>query len=472
MYRNACFVFLLLCIALIQAGPAPKNVEKKSLTEDTNAESKKVDLNMEETGEDKDRSKKSTLCVQIGSGTSQPAQVAWKENQISTQKFPLSLHTQPQQIQTLNVVQPAQTLPQASVVMPQQMVQPVHTLQIVQSPPQPCTQSAPAVNIIQPVPQSTVIKTTQKPKPKPKPVATEIKPATEEEKPMRIEHLPQPLPEPQETLTVLPVASTCHEHLFTVPSNPMMLVAESEQPQLAAIVQVPSMLPCSNPLHRYLNPCPCQQNIAVLSESGIEPISMKVLPIASYSSTLTRPPLVMPYDAKMLSHIVSNGNVDTKLSPHARSHHGYVKVKLPHHVHVQPQLNQQTVFQNMYVRGLESNIEPYTSRDLVDNTHATKEVTINAFPQTFRDANSMQQPSYRFIDGSLRIDEIPSNTNDLMQSNKAPREIDSNQLMSENMEEIKQQDGRISLTDGRRNARSNNEKVKETEKKNKNKLDN
>lgn len=142
-------------------------------------------------------------------------------------------------------------------------------------------------------------------------------------------------------------------------------------------------------------------------------------------------------------------------------------MKLPHHVHVQPQLNQQTVFQNMYVRGLESSVEPYASRDLIDNAYEKKQVTINAFPQTFREANSVQQPSFQFVDGSLRIEEIPSNANDLVQSNKTPREIDSNQLLSENMEEIKQDDDPILLTDGRRNARSNNEKVKATEQKSK-----
>lgn len=309
MHLNVCFLCLFLCVALIEAGPAPKTIEKKSLTEDVKSESKKTDLKIEETGEDKDRSKKSTFCVQIGSEASQPAQVSWKENQMAVQKIPMALHTQSQPIQTLNVLQPvAQTLSQASVMVPQQMVQPIHTLQIVQSPPQPCAQSAPAVNIIQSVPQTNVIKSIQKPKPKPKPTATETKPVSEEQKPMRIEQIPQPLPEPQETLTVLPVAPTCHEHLITVPSNPMMLVPELEQPQMAAFVQVPSMLPCTNPLHGFLNPCSCQQNLAMFSESGIEPMAMKMLPI-TYSSTFARPPLIMPYDTKAFSHVVINVSI-------------------------------------------------------------------------------------------------------------------------------------------------------------------
>ena len=459
MHLNACFLCLFLCVALIEAGPAPKTIEKKSLAEDVKAESKKADLKIEEAGEDKDRSKKSTFCVQIGSEASQPAQVSWKENQMGVQNIPMALHTQSQPIQTLNLQPVAQTLPQASVMMPQQMVQPpIHTLQIVQSPPQPCAPApAPAVNIIQSVPQTKVIKTIQKPKPKPKPTG-------EEQKPMRIEQIPQPLPEPQETLTVLPVAPTCHEHL--------MLVSEPEQPQMATYVQVPSMIPCTNPMHGYLNPCSCQQNLAMFSESGIEPMAMKMLPIA-YSSTYARPPLIMPYDTNAFSHVVVNDNVDVKVGPQARTHN-HIKVKYPHHIHVRPELSQQTIYQNMYVQGSEGGIpSSYASRDLVDNAYATKEVTINAFPQTFRDANSMHQAGYQFVEDSLGNQDNASNNptfsevDDLMQSNKTPRQIESNQLLPENTVETKQDDGRAMLIDGRRNARSNKEKTKEIEKKSK-----
>ena len=54
-----------------------------------------------------------------------------------------------------------------------------------------------------------------------------------------------------------------------------------------------------------------------------------------------------------------------------------------------------------------------------------------------------------------------------MQSNKTPRQIESNQLLPENTVETKQDDGRAMLIDGRRNARSNKEKTKEIEKKSK-----
>lgn len=127
----------------------------------------------------------------------------------------------------------------------------------------------------------------------------------------------------------------------------------------------------------------------------------------------------------------------------------------------------------MYVGGLEGAGTTYASRDLVDNTYSTKGVTINAFPQTFRDANSMQQAGYQFVEDSLGNQDNASNnptfseTVDLMQSNKAPRQIESSQLLPENTVETKQDDGRAMLVDGRRNVRSNKEKTKETEQKSK-----
>lgn len=312
MKVSACFGVILLVIALCQAGPTPKAAEKKSLVDDVKLETKTADLKIKETGEDKDRAKKSaaSFCVQINSGSSQPTQISCKGNQSETPKVPLTIQTQtiPQHIQTFNVVQPVAQIPQANVVVPQPVVQPFQTVQIVQPALQPYVQSIPAVSIIQSVPQSNIIQTNSisKPKPKPTPVPApiiEIKPTTEEPKPLRIEQAPQPLPQPQETLSILPVASPCHEHAIAIPSSPVVLVSEPEPAQFTTVVQVPSIGSCNNPLHGIISPCTCQDNVAVLSEPNIETMAMKILPITSYSSLFPGSSFRMPYDSNIASYI-------------------------------------------------------------------------------------------------------------------------------------------------------------------------
>ncbi|KZC11389.1 hypothetical protein WN55_02990 [Dufourea novaeangliae] len=312
MRVGVCFSIFLLCAALAHAAPASKATEKKSLAEDTKFESKKEDLKIDETGEDKDRTKKSaaTFCVEIQPGSSQPTQVSCKDNQVAAQNTPLTIQTDTisQPIQAVSVVQPfMQTIPQPNIVVPQYIPQPFQTVQIVQ-PPQPCVQSTPSINVVQSVPQSNVIHTS-KPKPKPTPASTvEIETTPEPPKPACIEQLPQPLPEPQESFAVLPVAPAFHKNFITIPSSSMVMVPEVEQAQLATIVQVPSVSPCSNPLHGILSPCTCQKNVAVMSDSNVEPMTMKVLPLAPYSSSFASSPypLVMPYDSKMLPQILTN----------------------------------------------------------------------------------------------------------------------------------------------------------------------
>lgn len=313
MHVNACFAILLLAIALAQAGPAPKTIEKKSLAEDTKLETKKADLKIEEAGEDKDRAKKSatTFCVQIKPGSTQPTQVPCPCNQAAVQRMPVTVQSQsvPQQIQAMSLVQPVAQVaqvPQANILVPQPVLPPFNTLQIVQSAAQPCVQSAPAVNIIQSIPQSNIGQRIPKPKPKPRPTsapAVEIETITEAPKPERIEQVPQVLSEPQETLTVLPYAPACHDHLITIPSSPLMLMTEPEPAQLATIVQMPSS--CSNPLHGVISPCSCQSNVAVLNEPGVESMSMEMLPVMSYSSAYARSPLVTPYLSNMVQRVMT-----------------------------------------------------------------------------------------------------------------------------------------------------------------------
>lgn len=305
MHLSMCFTVLLLGIALAQAVPTTKITEKKSVVEDAKLESKKTALNIEETGENKDRAKKSTesFCVQINPGSSQPTQVSCQKNQATVQKIPLAIQAEPvpQQIQTLSMLQPvAQLMPQASIVMPQSVVQPISTLQIIQPAAQSYVQSVPSVNIIQSAPQSNVVQTISKPKPKPKPASAptvEIKTTTEQPKPMHIEQFQQPLPEPQKTLAMMPVASTCNEHVITISPNPVVVVPEFDQNAAATIVQVPSVSSYGNPL------CSCQNNVAVLGDSGVESMAVQMLPAMSYSSSFAKSPMMIPYNFNVLPHV-------------------------------------------------------------------------------------------------------------------------------------------------------------------------
>ncbi|CAL7942401.1 unnamed protein product [Xylocopa violacea] len=460
MKFNACFLFLLLSVTLIRANPALKTTEKKSLTEESKAEATKENLKIEETGEDKDRSKKAALCLQIEPISPQTAQIALNEHQLGLQNIPLAVQTQsiPQQVQSLSVVQPVasslsqanivvpqqmiqhfpQSLSQANIVLPQQIVNPVHTLRIVQPAIQPCAQSAPSVNIIQSTPQNKVSQTAQKPKPKP--TATHIKetePVKELSKPMRIEKQPLPLPAPQETLSVMPVVPTFQQ-------EQMMLIPETEE---ATFIQIPSHPICSNPLHGLMTECTCQK---------MDSSALNMMPVASYPAT---------YASMTVPHMVAS---QVKLGPQARTK-TYVNVNIPHsHSYQQPYTPQQPVYhQNTYMEGLNSAMNPYGMNDMVDNSYASKtslpSLTINAFPHSYRAANSI--PQSEFSENSLRNKQevqaspMSSEIREFLTSNKVPRETDPDQLSPEKTQ-IKQDEGRAMLIDGRRNARSNKEEAK------------
>lgn len=432
MKLNACFLIVLLGIGLAQAGPAPKNIEKKSLAEDSEAETVKEDLQIDEADDDKDRSKKAALCLQI-----EP------ENRYTV---PLTMQAQaiPQQLQTLSMIQPQasimvpqqivqpipQPLSQANIVLPQQVVQPIHTVRIVQPASPPCAQSAP----IQSPPEVT-------PKPDPKPAPTpdaEPIPVTERPEPMRIVERPlYQLPEPQESLAVMPIVPAYHEHLMMIP-----------EPEPSMYVQVPAVSSCTNPLHGLVNECTCQK---------VEPMAM--MPVPSYSFTYAKSPVMMP-------------QAHTKVGPHGRTK-TYVNVNaaLPYHTvghqHIHPHTHKQTIHQNMYVQEMDSGmVNPYPARQLVDSSYEGAGVTINAFPHTFKGAHPVQHATYPLPAGSLRNKEnilrkpMSPETHSLMSSNKMPRETDSNQLSPEAMTESKQEEGKAMLIDGRRNARSNKEEAK------------
>lgn len=284
MNFNACFLLLLVSITLMHAGPTHKTIEKKSLAEDTKVETIKEDLKIEETGEQKDRSKKAAVCLQIDPAS---PQVALNENFV--QNIPLMVQAQlvPQQVQTLNFVQPIpQSLPQASIVvpqqiiqpasqplsqanivLPQQMLQPIHNVQIVQ----PSSEPHSANQIVQPPEE---LETDPEPESTPSP-KTEIESVTNH---MNIEKPSQPLPVRQEALTMVPVVPRYQELMFI------------SEPEHATFVQVPSISAC-NHFHNPLTKCTCQ---------NIEPMTMNIMPFMSYAS---------PYDTKsslMMPHVYTS----------------------------------------------------------------------------------------------------------------------------------------------------------------------
>lgn len=309
MKFNACFLLVWASVTLIHAGPTHKTIEKKSLAEDTKVEAIKEDLKIEETGEQKDRSKKATVCLQIDPAS---PQVALNENFVQNVPFMVQAQLVPQQVQTLNFVQPVpQSLPQASIVVPQQMIQsasqplsqanivlpqqmlqPIQNVQIVQ----PSFEPHSANQIVQP-PED--LETVPQPEPTPSP-KTEIESVTNTPNHVNIEKPSQPLSAPQEALTVLPRYQE------------LMFISE---PEHATFVQIPSISSC-NHFHNPLTKCTCQ---------NIEPVAMNMMPFVSHPSPYdARSPLMMPfvshpspYDARsslMMPHIhtsVSNRNRKT-----------------------------------------------------------------------------------------------------------------------------------------------------------------
>ncbi|XP_076233434.1 uncharacterized protein LOC143178578 [Calliopsis andreniformis] len=459
-----CFAVILLVIALTQANPTPKTIEKKLLTDD-----------IKETNENKDRVKKSaaTFCVHIKPESSKPTLISCKENQAVVQKDPLILHAQtaPQQVQTLNVVQSISQVPQASIVVPQPVIQPFQTLQIVQPTPQPCAQASPSINMIQSIPQSNINQLNSKPQPQPKPKPTlppvvEVKPSIDAPKPERFEQAmefaPQPLLQPQETLSVLSATPTYREHIIATPCNPLGLDAELGPAQFAPVVQIPSTF-CGNPLHGIISPCTCQNNVAFLSEPSME--TMKILPVTSYSSSFPISSLIIPQDTKMTSYITQQekAGLQSRTSTHV-----HVKIPAPPGNH--PIHNHQKIYQKILVQGMDTVpvVSPYSDTDFLNNIYAPNGIMINAYPQVFHGATSLQS-GYRSIQNNLKSEDdvlnssVASKANNLQQTNKVPRQIDINQTSSEKIEKIEEEKKQAFLINGQRNTRSNKKEIKTQE---------
>ncbi|XP_043259888.1 uncharacterized protein LOC122401673, partial [Colletes gigas] len=161
MHLNASFAVLLLALAVAQAVPATR-IEKKSLTDELSKDA--IELQEVDDVNDNDRSKKSTFLVDVhpAGENQESAKISLQsEGQRAVQTFNLvpqqcqtapqiqtyNFQSAPQPVQAMSVIQSAPMVHQHSYMIPQQVVPPVHTLQIVQQP-QPCPQQA-SVNIIE-----------------------------------------------------------------------------------------------------------------------------------------------------------------------------------------------------------------------------------------------------------------------------------------------------------------------------------
>ncbi|XP_054009911.1 uncharacterized protein LOC128893121 [Hylaeus anthracinus] len=139
---KASFALLLLGVVMAQAIPASR-IEKKSLSDVDQEE-----INLEEVGDDMDREKKATLCLDIRTGEQEPCS---QQTQLAPQVQTLNFQSAPQSMQAMSVIPGPQLISQQSYVIPQQVVPSVNTLQIVQQP-QPCAPQA-TVKIIDSKPQ-------------------------------------------------------------------------------------------------------------------------------------------------------------------------------------------------------------------------------------------------------------------------------------------------------------------------------
>lgn len=148
-----------------------------------------------------------------------------------------------------------------------------------------------------------------------------------------------------------------------------------------------------------------------------------------------------------------------KVGPQERTK-TYINVNVPPYIHHPHHLQQQTLYQQMYMQGLDSTNNPYGTKELINNSYATKGFTTNTFPQTFRETNFMLPENSLTNKHNILGNSVTSEVDDLIQTNKMPRETDSNQLSPEKEGESREK-GKAMLLDGRRNTRSNKEESTE-----------
>ena len=272
MHSNACFALVLLCLAAVQAIPAGM-IEKKSVSDEPILGTS--DLKLEEAGESKDRSKKSTLCVEIrpdvedGQAQNGVSSVQTMnlipQAQMAPQVQTYNLQPAMQPVQTVSMMQAPQLAPQ-SMYVPQQMAPPVHTLQIIQSPQQPCPETKQAI-----VHQRTEF--VPQPTPAPAPTTTTQRPCVEKIEEPKPQQYFQRQPERLQTVVhveqqpqVMHMEPPCNEQVVVVPAKPVMMVSEPQR--VATMVQMPS---CPHHTHQAdVSQCSCRnQGYAAARSAGM-----------------------------------------------------------------------------------------------------------------------------------------------------------------------------------------------------------
>ncbi|XP_076629960.1 uncharacterized protein LOC143346088 [Colletes latitarsis] len=303
MHLNASFALLLLALAVVQAVPTTR-IEKKSLVDE--------EPKIEEAGDDKDRSKKSTFCVKIGpeaqqnqdSTNVQSFNLVPQQSQTVPQIQTYNFQSAPQPVQAMSVIQSAPVVSQQSYVFPQQVVPPVHTLQIVQQP-QPCPQQT-SVNIIERQIEATAAPKTEIVTQAPAPVA---KPEPKPEK------IIAPEPQRMETINIVPVERPCNDKLVVVPPKPMVVIPEP------TVVKVPH---CPHHSHE----CNCVLSMGSLKNVNTGANHMSYMTIGEY-----------PYEVMYRNHM----HPDEVM----RRHHVH-----PHHMaklHLKMQYNAEFRYRTMHL---------------------------------------------------------------------------------------------------------------------------
>lgn len=296
MRSNVCFALSLLGLAVVQAVPLT-GTEEKSVSNEATALTKD-EIKLEEPGDEKDRAKKSTLCMDVHPGNKEDkaalkseVQVAPvhtlslvpQQSQLPPQIQTYNFQTAPQPLQAMGMMQSAQLVPQQSYVIPQPMSPPIHTLQIVHQP-QPCPPQA-TLNIVEHM--SEPVPATPQPTPEPTPA-----PKVE-----TITRPPPPKPERLETMEIVPYSPPCND-MVVIPSNPIVVVPEP------TLVKVPH---CPHHSHQGIV-CKCRsQNMG----AGLGSINARVEPMSF------APMRAAPFHETYRNKITTDYHMDGK---HAHMH--------------------------------------------------------------------------------------------------------------------------------------------------------
>ncbi|XP_054009912.1 uncharacterized protein LOC128893122 [Hylaeus anthracinus] len=234
---KASFALLLLGVTMALAIPVT-NIEKKSLS-DLDQEK----INLEEASDDTDREKKATLCLDIRTGEQGPCD---QQSQSAPQVQTFNFQSAPQPMQAMSVIPAPQLIPQQSYVIPQQVVPPINTLQIVQQP-QPCAPQA-TLNIIDTKPEEDV---------------TEAPELIETPK-FEIATLPPtPVTEPPRREPLSDYVEQPYDEMVVVPPKPLVVMSE---PTMFGIHHCHHRSQHGYPSH--VSQCTCKQQAMAAATAG------------------------------------------------------------------------------------------------------------------------------------------------------------------------------------------------------------